>query len=625
MKINTNLSSLIVQSSLKSSTNGLNTAIERMTTGFKINHAKDNAANYSINTKLSTKISGYEVAEDNASQALNMVNTALGALSVMSDYSSRLRSLSMQVQNGTYGNKSIDAINAEAVSIINELYRTKNNAEYNGISLFGGLEQPSDITFPDGTPEKKYEFMVEVVHRDTSQMTSVSSLDESIVTTGGSYSVSSVEEIEKAFSMINSGKLKSAELVLANDVDYSEFTGTHATAFGINFDGNGYIISNFSSTSSFLGQNSKVKNLGLENVNISSNNDGTCAFGGGAIKLSNCYATGFVKGRNNVGGLVGNVKGCVIKNSYADVEVRGECSIGGLIGAIDENDSFRIENCYTEGSVNSSIYTAGGLIGWARIRGDVKGVINNCVSTSSVTSRGNNDAVGGLIGDFSVSGTLNMTNCYAVGEVSSGTNSGGLIGQFTIDNPEKCSISNIYYNMESTGQNDTGKGVGLSSSELNKMVAKGHLPDYGLDLPLPDIYDTSSRPLYSPAFVTFQVGISGEDSAGIYQDLSFTIEGLKDLCYLGLDDEKSLEKIDEMIASISSKELELGALQNRLESVLEQVGVAYDNLVSTQSTIRDADIAEESSAYIRNQILQQAATTLMATANQTPAIALQLL
>ena len=60
MKINTNLSSLIVQSSLKTSTNGLNTAIERMTTGFKINHAKDNAVNYSISTKLSSKISGYQ-------------------------------------------------------------------------------------------------------------------------------------------------------------------------------------------------------------------------------------------------------------------------------------------------------------------------------------------------------------------------------------------------------------------------------------------------------------------------------------------------------------------------------------------------------------------------------------
>ena len=60
MKINTNLSSLIVQSGLKASTNGLNTAIECMTTGFKINHAKDNAANYSISTKLSSKISGYQ-------------------------------------------------------------------------------------------------------------------------------------------------------------------------------------------------------------------------------------------------------------------------------------------------------------------------------------------------------------------------------------------------------------------------------------------------------------------------------------------------------------------------------------------------------------------------------------
>ena len=65
MKINTNLSSLIVQSGLKASTNGLNTAIERMTTGSKINHAKDNAANYAINTKLSTKINAYKLAEDN--------------------------------------------------------------------------------------------------------------------------------------------------------------------------------------------------------------------------------------------------------------------------------------------------------------------------------------------------------------------------------------------------------------------------------------------------------------------------------------------------------------------------------------------------------------------------------
>ena len=65
LSINTNLSSLIAQRSMKQSTNSLNQAIERMTTGFKINHAKDNAANYSISTNLTTKIGSYNVAEDN--------------------------------------------------------------------------------------------------------------------------------------------------------------------------------------------------------------------------------------------------------------------------------------------------------------------------------------------------------------------------------------------------------------------------------------------------------------------------------------------------------------------------------------------------------------------------------
>ena len=64
---------------------------------------------------------------------------------------------------------------------------------------------------------------------------------------------------------------------------------------------------------------------------------------------------------------------------------------------------------------------------------------------------------------------------------------------------------------------------------------------------------------------------------------------------------------------------------NRLESALESISVNIENLTSSLSTIRDADIAEISSTYIQQQILQQAAATLMSTANQSPAIALQLI
>lgn len=80
-----------------------------------------------------------------------------------------------------------------------------------------------------------------------------------------------------------------------------------------------------------------------------------------------------------------------------------------------------------------------------------------------------------------------------------------------------------------------------------------------------------------------------------------------------------------MIRTVSAKQTEFGSTQNRLESALEEISVKYENLLSSRSTLRDADIAEESSAYIRNQILQQASATLLATANQTPSIALQLL
>ena len=83
--------------------------------------------------------------------------------------------------------------------------------------------------------------------------------------------------------------------------------------------------------------------------------------------------------------------------------------------------------------------------------------------------------------------------------------------------------------------------------------------------------------------------------------------------------------IDNILTQINAKQTEYGTVQNRLESVMEQITISYENLLSTRSTISDADIAEESSAYIRNQILQQASATLLATANQNPSIALQLL
>ena len=137
MKINTNLSSLIVQSNLKTSTNGLNTAIERMTTGFKINHAKDNAAGYSISTKLSSQLSSYDVALDNASKGLDMLTTAQDSLDLITSHYQRMRDLAEQAANGTYGEDSLKAIQSEIDARKAEIERIVANTEYNGIKFFG--------------------------------------------------------------------------------------------------------------------------------------------------------------------------------------------------------------------------------------------------------------------------------------------------------------------------------------------------------------------------------------------------------------------------------------------------------------------------------------------------------
>ena len=119
--INTNLSSLIAQKSLLNSTTSLNEAIERMTTGFKINHAKDNAANYSISTDMTTKIGAYVVAQDNVTIGMEMVGTAESVISQMHDHAIRLRELATQARNNTYGADSLQAIQSEVIQVRSSL------------------------------------------------------------------------------------------------------------------------------------------------------------------------------------------------------------------------------------------------------------------------------------------------------------------------------------------------------------------------------------------------------------------------------------------------------------------------------------------------------------------------
>ena len=221
------------------------------------------------------------------------------------------------------------------------------------------------------------------------------------------------------------------------------------------------------------------------------------------------------------------------------------------------------------------------------------------------------DYIGGLAGD----NNGYITNCYATGFVTGERYIGGLVGI------NRGSLTDSYYDKETSGQTDTGKGEGLTSAEIReKMIEAGWK---GSSSSGTGSTEGSTGTVVRD--ILFQIGIHSNAESQIGLNTSFALTNLSDLRNIGLADGNYLETIDNILASISAKQTEYGACQNRLESALEEINTHYENLLSSRSTLRDSDVAQESSAYIRNQILQQASATLLATANQTPAIALQLL
>ena len=148
----------------------------------------------------------------------------------------------------------------------------------------------------------------------------------------------------------------------------------------------------------------------------------------------------------------------------------------------------------------------------------------------------------------------------------------------------------------------------LSDYDMSAMLA-------GISLYVPEV--TS---------LTLQVGANSPNSNQITFDMAFILDNVDDLRQIGLNaTADNVALCDSLLFVVNEKQTLYGAVENRLMSVLDEITIQRENLVSSRSTIRDADIAEVSSTYIQQQILQQASATLMSTANQSPAIALQLI
>ena len=149
--INTNVDSIKIQNCLTNATNSMATSMERMSTGLKVNSAKDDAAGTVISARMQVQLNGNEIAQKNVQNGNAMLSTAEGNLDVVQDNLSRIRDLTLQAKNGTYSAEEIQAMQDEVAERIAEIDRVSTSSKYSQLSLFEDTDlKAKGVTFQVG-------------------------------------------------------------------------------------------------------------------------------------------------------------------------------------------------------------------------------------------------------------------------------------------------------------------------------------------------------------------------------------------------------------------------------------------------------------------------------------------
>ena len=138
LKINYNVSAIIANNSLKMNDNRLSASLERLSSGYKINHAKDNAAGLAIARRMNAQLRGLDLAAQDAQDGVSVLEIADGSLAEVHDILQRMNELAVKSANGSMTESDRQTIQAEVDQLKEEITRIGQTTEYNGQGLFDG-------------------------------------------------------------------------------------------------------------------------------------------------------------------------------------------------------------------------------------------------------------------------------------------------------------------------------------------------------------------------------------------------------------------------------------------------------------------------------------------------------
>ncbi|MBB1305531.1 flagellin [Pseudoalteromonas sp. SR43-5] len=503
ISVNTNVSSLNAQRNLSTSGSDLATSMERLSSGMRINSAKDDAAGLQISNRLTSQVNGLAVAQRNANDGISMAQTAEGAMSESTSILQRMRELALQSANGSNSTEDRASLQKEVAALQTELTRIADTTSFGGQQLL------------DGSFGSK-SFQIGANSNETINVSLSSVAADSI----GSKQVN----LQGAAATSNNSSFGQASVASAGA---STVTGVSAAT---------YTISGRDSATVNIAEGSTAKDAAAA-INGVTDSTGVSA-----------------QARTEANIQLGSAAGSTIsaKDSSVSFELNGEKLAYVSTGTVDGDEQAMAE------AINAKTDDHG-----------VTATIEN-----GVLSISNNQGEDIKLEDFDDGGTTMEVDITPQG--------------YAGDDGTAVTLTSQSATADSTVISGS---IQLNSSETFTVAG-----------------DSAEVAAVANAVVTSK--LADVDSLDITSQ-----KGSQD----------ALAIIDNAIANIDAQRAGLGAVQNRFDHTISNLANISENVSASRSRIQDTDFATETAEMTKNQILQQAGTSILSQANQLPQTALSLL
>lgn len=690
--INSNIPSLTAQRNLNTSQSSLNTSLQRLSSGLRINSAKDDAAGLAISERFTTQIRGLNQAARNANDGISLAQTAEGDLAAITNNLQRIRELSVQSANATNSASDRAALQSEVSELIAEIDRVASTSSFNGVRLLDGSF--SNQAFQVGANAGE---TVSISSIASSRTSAIGQAKTATVTGGALTGALTAGQLTingtDVGAVAQDAALIAAAIGAASSNVTATATNTQTVAFGDSVGTAGVsVVATTLSVGSFTDgafnnapatattvQQSGIAGTaagaekftlvidGITAVDVDLANTETVATTAIANEIDADFAaflsanTGYTLTSGTIAGgdaLISKADGTDVVVSHTGSTLSGVvASTAGLDAGSTNGTPAVTDSAVTITLDGNAFFTEASSIGGTVTGAELDSALATYIASNSEYSiTSGSFATDDLVlsksdgTDITFAITSNSNTAVAFGTAAS-TN--GTAAVAVVAPVYTLSVGGTALDLSSAGSDGTITGSevaalinslsGFTSSFSggNLIVTKDdggnfNMTDTGADGAgaegLPGaVSSTEYRGTVSVTStgVDLVIGGTAPGNAGLSANTTTAVLAGTTIASTDISTvagaNAALASVDAALTSVNSSRAQLGAIQNRFDSVVSSIQTTSENLSASRSRIRDADFAAETAALTRAQILQQAGVSILGQANSLPQNALSLL